>query len=62
MAHKLLADIEVQGEGLFNGNLTLGTPSAFSKLVFDTSGYDIGEIEVGSYQAMSIDAQDGVLS
>lgn len=60
MAHKLLTDIEVQGEGLFNGNLTLGTPSAFSKLVFDTSGYDIGEIEVGSYQAMSIDAQDGV--
>ncbi len=60
MAHKLLTDIEVQGEGLFNGNLTLGTASTFSKLVFDTSGFDIGEIEVGSFQAMSIDAQDGV--
>jgi hypothetical protein len=60
MAHKLLTDIEVQGEGLFNGDLTLGTASTFSKLVFDTSGFDTGEIEVGSFQAMNIDAQDGV--
>jgi len=62
MAHKLLTDIEVQGEGLFNGDLTLGTASTFSKLVFDTSGFDIGEIEVGSFQAMWIDAQDGNFS
>ena len=62
MAHKLLTDIEVQGEGLFNGNLTLGTASTFSKLVFDTSGFDTGEIEVGSFQAMWVDAQDGVFS
>lgn len=62
MAHKLLTDIEVQGEGLFNGNLTLGTASTFSKLVFDTGGFDVGEIEVGSFQAMSVDAQDGVFS
>jgi hypothetical protein len=62
MAHKLLTDIEVQGEGLFNGNLTLGTASTFSKLVFDTSGFDIGEIEVGSYQAMLVDAQNGSFS
>lgn len=62
MAHKLLTDIEVQGEGLFNGNLTLGTASTFSKLVFDTSGFDTGEIEVGSYQAMWVDAQDGAFS
>ena len=62
MAHKLLTDIEVQGEGLFNGNLTLGTASTFSKLVFNTSGFDIGEIEVGSFQAMLVDAQDGAFS
>ena len=62
MAHKLLTDIEVQGEGLFNGNLTLGTASTFSKLVFDTAGFDIGEIEVGSFQAMLVDAQDGTFS
>lgn len=52
--------IETYCNQTINANLTLGSANSFGKLIFDTSGFDIGEIEVGLYQAMKVDAQDGV--
>jgi hypothetical protein len=52
--------IETYCNQTINANLTLGSTDSFGKLIFDTSGFDIGEIEVGSYQAMWVDTQDGV--
>ncbi len=52
--------IEIYCDQTINANLTLGSANSFGKLIFDTSGFDTAEIEVGSYQAMYVDAQDGV--
>ena len=52
--------IETYCDQIINANLTLGSANSFGKLIFDTGGFDVGEIEVGSYQAMYVDAQDGL--
>jgi len=52
--------IETYCNQIINANLTLGSSDSQGKLIFDTGGFDVGEIEVGSFQAMYVDAQDGL--
>ena len=52
--------IETYCDQTINATLTLGSPDTEAKLIFDASGFDTGVIEVNSYQAMEVDAQDGL--
>jgi len=52
--------IETYCDQTINGTLTLGSAGSLAKLIFNASGFDTAEIEVNAYQAMYVDAQDGL--
>jgi len=52
--------IETYCDQTINATLTLGSSNSEAKLIFDASGFDTGVIEVNSFEAMQVDAQDGL--